>query len=56
MVYQALNFIYQRKPTQLLTLEIQFIPHDLCDENHERQVEVRVQALLETVDNSPLKG
>jgi hypothetical protein len=34
-------------------LEIQFTPHDLCDENHERQVEAKVQALLETVDKSP---
>jgi hypothetical protein len=31
----------------------QFAPHDLCDYNHERCVEARVQALLETVDNSP---
>jgi hypothetical protein len=36
--------------------EIQFAPHDLCDENHEQRVEARVQALLETVDNSPIKG
>jgi hypothetical protein len=28
-------------------LENQFIPHDLCDENHERRVEAGVQALLE---------
>jgi hypothetical protein len=34
-------------------LEIQFIPHDLCGENHERQVEAKVQALLETVDKNP---
>jgi hypothetical protein len=34
-------------------LENQFAPHDLCDYNHERRVEARVQALLETVDNSP---
>jgi hypothetical protein len=34
-------------------LEIQFTSHDLYDDNHERRVEVRVQALLETVDNSP---
>jgi hypothetical protein len=33
-------------------LEIQFTPHDLCDENHEQQVEARVQALLETVNNN----
>jgi hypothetical protein len=31
----------------------QFTPHDLCDENHERQVEARVQALLEAVDSDP---
>jgi hypothetical protein len=34
-------------------LEIQFTPHDLCDENHERRVEARVPALLDTVDDSP---
>jgi hypothetical protein len=34
-------------------LENQFAPYDLCDYNHERRVEARVQALLETVDNSP---
>jgi hypothetical protein len=34
-------------------LEIQFTPHDLCDDNHERRVEARVQAILETVDNNP---
>jgi hypothetical protein len=28
-------------------LENQFTPHDLFDENHERRVEARVQALLE---------
>jgi hypothetical protein len=28
----------------------------LCDENHERRVEARVQALLETVDDSPPEG
>jgi hypothetical protein len=32
-------------------LENQFTPHDLCDENHERRVEARVQALLEAEDN-----
>jgi hypothetical protein len=37
-------------------LESQFTPHDLCDENHERGVEAKVQALLETVDKNPLKG
>jgi hypothetical protein len=37
-------------------LENQFTRHDLCDDNHERQVEARVQALLETVDNNPWKS
>jgi hypothetical protein len=31
---------------------MQFTPHDLCDGNHERQVEAKVQALMESVDNS----
>jgi hypothetical protein len=35
-------------------LENQFTPHDLCDENHERRVEARAQALLEAVDSDPL--
>jgi hypothetical protein len=34
-------------------LENLFTPHDLCDENHERRVEARVQALLEAEDNDP---
>jgi hypothetical protein len=33
-------------------LEIQFTPHDLYDENNEWQVEAKVQALMESVDNS----
>jgi hypothetical protein len=33
-------------------LENQFTLHDLCDENHKRQVETRVQTLLEAVDNN----
>jgi hypothetical protein len=32
-------------------LENQFTHHNLCDENHERRVEARVQTLLEAVDN-----
>jgi hypothetical protein len=37
-------------------LEIQFTTNDLCDENHERRVEARVDALLHTVDDtSPQK-
>jgi hypothetical protein len=34
-------------------LKNQFTYHDLCDENHERQVEARVQTLLEATDNKP---
>jgi len=34
-------------------LENQLTPHDLCDENNKRRVVATVQALLETVDNSP---
>jgi hypothetical protein len=34
-------------------LETQFPPHHMCDQNHLRRVEARVQALLETVDNNP---
>jgi hypothetical protein len=33
-------------------LENKFTPHDPCDENHKRQVEVRVRSLLEAVDNN----
>jgi hypothetical protein len=35
-------------------LEDQFTPHDFCGENHEWQMEDRVQALLGAIDNSPL--
>jgi hypothetical protein len=34
-------------------LENQFTPHDLCDENHERRVEARVQAVLKAEGNEP---
>jgi hypothetical protein len=33
-------------------LKNQVTHHDLCDEDHEWQAEVRVQALLEAVDNN----
>jgi hypothetical protein len=33
--------------------ETQFTSHDLRDENHERQVETRVQVLLASVDDTP---
>jgi hypothetical protein len=35
-------------------LKNQFTSHDLCDENHERRVETIVQALLASVDDTPL--
>jgi hypothetical protein len=35
-------------------LENQFTSPDLCGENHERRVETRVQALLASVDDTPL--
>jgi hypothetical protein len=34
-------------------LENQFSSHDLCDENHEREVGTTVQALLASVDGTP---
>jgi hypothetical protein len=34
-------------------LQNQFTPHDLCEEDHERRVEARVQALLEAGDSDP---
>jgi ABC-type glutathione transport system ATPase component len=36
-------------------LEEQFTQHDQCEENHEQNVKARVQALLQAVDNDPLK-
>jgi hypothetical protein len=35
-------------------LENQFTSHDLCDENHERQVETTVKVLLASVSGTPL--
>ncbi|PNF38110.1 hypothetical protein B7P43_G15356, partial [Cryptotermes secundus] len=34
-------------------LENQYTPHNLFDDNHERRVEARVQALFKTTDNKP---
>jgi hypothetical protein len=36
-------------------LENQFRTHDLCDKNHKRGAKAEVQALLGTVDNTPLE-
>jgi hypothetical protein len=53
----GLKFIPSEKAKAIADcLEIQFTPHELCDENHERRVEAKVQALLETVDQNPIKG
>jgi hypothetical protein len=50
MVLLALNFILLEKNQSNCYLKIQFKPYDLCDDNHGRWVEARVQALL---DNKP---
>jgi hypothetical protein len=42
----------QKPNTTADCLENQFTPHDLCEENHKRQAEARVQALLKAVDNN----
>jgi hypothetical protein len=50
----GLKFLPAQKANAIADcLENQFTHHDLCDENHERQWEARVQALLEAVDNNP---
>jgi hypothetical protein len=38
------------------SMENNFTPHNLCDENRERRVQVSVQALLENVENTPLEN
>jgi hypothetical protein len=35
-------------------VEIQFKSHDFCDESNERRVDIRVQALLASVESTPL--
>jgi hypothetical protein len=48
----GLNFHPQDKANAIADcLQNQFTPHDLCDENHERRVEARVQAMLEAEGN-----
>jgi hypothetical protein len=44
------GLIFQPSDAIAECLENQFTHHDLCDENHERRVKTRVQALLEAVD------
>jgi hypothetical protein len=56
-VASGLKFLPSEKANAIADcLEIQFTPHNLCDENNEQRVEAKVQALLETVDKNPLKG
>jgi hypothetical protein len=40
---------------KVLPLEKANATADFCDENHERRVEARVQALLEAVGNNPME-
>jgi hypothetical protein len=57
VVHSPLGISYHPKEKANATadcLEKQFTSHDLCDENHERPVETRVQALLASVDDTPL--
>jgi hypothetical protein len=50
----GLKFLPSEKANAIADcLKIQLTPHDLCDENHEQQVEAKVQALLETVHLNP---
>jgi hypothetical protein len=50
----GLKFLPSEKANAIADcLEIQFTPHDLCDENHERHVEAKVHTLLETTDMNP---
>jgi hypothetical protein len=50
----GLKFLPSEKANAIADcLEIQFTAHELCDENHERRVEAKVQALPETVDKNP---
>jgi hypothetical protein len=53
VVHGPLGIIYyQKEKANVIAnfLENQFISHHLCDENHERQAETRIQVLLASVD------
>jgi hypothetical protein len=57
-IHGSLGHKYQQleKATTIADcLENQFTPHDLCDENRNRRVEARVQAILEAGHDIPLK-
>jgi hypothetical protein len=53
-----LSLTYQLKEKASMIaecLENHFKPHDLYDENHKRRVKVRVQIMLEAVDDTLLE-
>jgi hypothetical protein len=51
---EGINISLDRKLNDCGFLENQFTSHDLCDENHEWWVEIRVEALLASVEVTPL--
>jgi hypothetical protein len=58
-IHGPLGLTYSYQPSEKANviadcLENQFTSHTLCDENHERQVETRVQVLLASTDGIPL--
>jgi hypothetical protein len=56
-VHDSLGIIYHRNEKADVIadcLENQFTSHDLCDENRERRVETRVQALIASVEGTPM--
>jgi hypothetical protein len=46
----------QKAKTIADSSRIQLTPRNLCDENHERRMKARVQALLEALDDIPIRG
>jgi hypothetical protein len=57
-IHGPLGLKYQhldKATTTVNCVEDQFTPHNLCDENRKRQVDARVQALLEAADDTPLQ-
>jgi hypothetical protein len=57
-IHGPLGIIYQlNEKANVIAdcLENQFTSHDLCDENHARQVEAKVQALVASVSGTPLE-
>jgi hypothetical protein len=57
-IHDPLGLKYQpleKTTTTVDCLENQFTSHDLCEESHKRRVDVRVQALIEAADDTPLE-